>query len=930
MRIAILAPAPVPAVVGGAERLWDGLLQGLIARGHEAQLITHQFRENNLLEVLAGYRWFHELDVSEFDLVITGKYPAWMINHPRHLVYLLHPLRGLYDTYPTRLAALDPAIAEEIQSTSDVDQLLTKAQGLLEDDPEGSLHDYPGPFAKAVIQRLDQIAFAGERVAAFAAISEEVAGRPGYIPAERSVLVSYPESNLPVHTTGLETLESPLFFTASRLDRPKRIDLIIRAFRSLKDLSATLRIAGSGPQFDELVQLAGTDHRIEFLGRISEEDLAQNYAQATAVVFVPDNEDFGYITLEAIRSGTPVITTTDSGGAQEMLSDGVGGMVVEPTVEAIAQAMVDLANSPRQQWVLGLNGRRRASEADWSELWRLIEDQAQPAARPKALVLSTFAVSPTVGGGQRRVRYLTRQLARHADVTVLALAGDQPDTSRRTIELGLEQVVVPRTQQHRDAETEITRLAELPIDDITCGVLWEATPGFTTELDRQLSTADIVICSHPFLSPSLLGRLGDTPLVYDCHNAEADFKDSVLARTPAGDWLRSRVRESEYFATANASKVIACTSNDVPALQRLVPSIAETDIFDIVANGVDLDALPYRNDDQHVAFRSELLALIDADDLTNAVGEGPPIAVFVGSWHPPNLEAAQLILEASQLLHDWIFILAGSHTISINTSEYANVYALPEFAEESLYPILAGADVALNPMASGGGSNLKLYDYLAVGVPVLTTAIGARGLAGADAKDVLWTCEPTAKGVADGLCQIAEDAGSTQTRTLAGRAFVEQNVSWTDLGDRWAASVLSVLDKNALTRTRARPRRLAPQPPVTSATAPPPANPAQDVMTRIANAAKQPAPPKEVSTMDPSLRENIRKMLANKHAGQRLPEDARFRSLKQLAVRASKIVTNEQVNFNDATLKAVEVLTDQVQELTLELQDLKAERGTQQ
>ena len=58
-------------------------------------------RETTLPELVEGYRAFARLDVSHFDRVITSKYPAWIVAHPYHVVWMFHPLRGLYDTYHT-------------------------------------------------------------------------------------------------------------------------------------------------------------------------------------------------------------------------------------------------------------------------------------------------------------------------------------------------------------------------------------------------------------------------------------------------------------------------------------------------------------------------------------------------------------------------------------------------------------------------------------------------------------------------------------------------------------------------------------------------------------------------------------------------------------------------------------------------------------
>ncbi|KAG1389725.1 hypothetical protein G6F59_015449 [Rhizopus arrhizus] len=86
-----------------------------------------------------------------------------------------------------------------------------------------------------------------------------------------------------------------------------------------------LLIAGTGPQLSVLKQLAGEDARIEFVGYVGDEHLADYYRNALCVAFVPQDEDLGLITLEAMSSGKPVITTRDSGGPTEFVEDGVTG-----------------------------------------------------------------------------------------------------------------------------------------------------------------------------------------------------------------------------------------------------------------------------------------------------------------------------------------------------------------------------------------------------------------------------------------------------------------------------------------------------------------------------------------------------------------------------------------------------------------------------
>src|SRR4051794_2017227 len=97
-----------------------------------------------------------------------------------------------------------------------------------------------------------------------------------------------------------------------------------------------LRIAGSGPEEPRLRQLAGEGPRIRFCARVSDAELVELYAGARAVAFVPYLEDFGYIALEAMLSGKPALTCSDSGGATELVHDGVNGLIVEPQPQALA------------------------------------------------------------------------------------------------------------------------------------------------------------------------------------------------------------------------------------------------------------------------------------------------------------------------------------------------------------------------------------------------------------------------------------------------------------------------------------------------------------------------------------------------------------------------------------------------------------------
>src|SRR5690606_23541301 len=119
---------------------------------------------------------------------------------------------------------------------------------------------FPGPFARAVVHWLDRIALTPPRVRAHYAISATVAVRPEYVPPGIRPRVLPLPTDLPLEAPPAEP--GTALFTASRLDAPKRIGLIIDAMAHVR-APVRLRIAGTGPMADELQARAAGDDRIE-------------------------------------------------------------------------------------------------------------------------------------------------------------------------------------------------------------------------------------------------------------------------------------------------------------------------------------------------------------------------------------------------------------------------------------------------------------------------------------------------------------------------------------------------------------------------------------------------------------------------------------------------------------------------------------------
>lgn len=148
----------------------------------------------------------------------------------------------------------------------------------------------------------------------------------------RKAKVIYP----PVNTDGItpsEKIEN-YFLVAGRQIPYKRTDIAVRAFNRL---GIPLKVVGTGPELEMLRSIAKPN--VEFLGRVSDSELAKLYSHCTGFIF-PPNEDFGITPLESMAAGRPVIAFR-AGGALETIVEGVTGEFFdEQTPESLESAVL--------------------------------------------------------------------------------------------------------------------------------------------------------------------------------------------------------------------------------------------------------------------------------------------------------------------------------------------------------------------------------------------------------------------------------------------------------------------------------------------------------------------------------------------------------------------------------------------------------------
>lgn len=301
----------VPFTSGGQEALVKSLVLELKARGHSVDTVELPFNQSTKESLIEQGALWRSLDLTEFagqkvDLVIATKFPSYYVKHKNKSLWLVHQHRPIYDLYGGRFCDFsDEPRDEEIRRM------------LVEGDTKviGEC-SYVSGISKNVVERLKH----------FNGINSEALYPP-----------------LPLSGRYQSKDPSPYILSVGRICRIKRVDSIVKAMPLIK-APLTLKIIGQAdePGFMEHLEAEISKHnlssRIEFLGRVSDEALIELYAKSFAVFYGPYNEDYGYVTLEALSSGKPVVTGNDSGGVLEFITHEDNGLVVEPTLEAFADA----------------------------------------------------------------------------------------------------------------------------------------------------------------------------------------------------------------------------------------------------------------------------------------------------------------------------------------------------------------------------------------------------------------------------------------------------------------------------------------------------------------------------------------------------------------------------------------------------------------
>jgi glycosyltransferase involved in cell wall biosynthesis len=275
-----------------------------------------------------------------------------------------------------------------------------------------------------------------------------------------------------------------------------------------------------------------------------------------------------------------------------------------------------------------------------------------------------------------------------------------------------------------------------PLRPVLCDSIVDAVEAHTDDV-----AFDVVVCEMPQVADAAFELADDhhARLLMNKHNADHMVLGGFLEGWNAPGVVRRRAvgnfRSFEQWSIGKADVTVFQSEED---MDRFGVS-AGPDRF-VIPNGCDFEWIRDGGDPESAARECG----VSLDAFT---------CVFLGSYdYTPNRQAASVIGERiAPRFPDAQFLLVGRDPPAVSGE---NVFA-PGYVDD-LPGTLGLADVALCPLFSGSGTKLKMLDYFAAGLPVVTTPVGAQGLDVEHERDALIHED------VDGICRGIERLQSSE------------------------------------------------------------------------------------------------------------------------------------------------------------------------
>ena len=390
---------------------------------------------------------------------------------------------------------------------------------------------------------------------------------------------------------------------------------------------------------------------------------------------------------------------------------------------------------------------------------------------------------PATTGGRVRSLNTISELAHGHQVSVITTHGhgDDPQGLKQQLPHCEAVVSVPYAVPKRGSAAFAAALAgswfsHYPVD------LWKwRVAAVRREVDNVLAQGNVDLCIADFLfAAANVPMPGNVPVLLFEHNVEYLIWQR-LANLETTSWKRAlfemewrKLRACEREAVANAALTIAVSDDDRDRLAEMSP-------------GSRVVSIPTGVNTGYFTPRRE--------------AETPMRLVFSGSmdWHP-NEDAVCYFVETILPRIRAEFPNVSFTIIGRNPSaRVRELTAQPGIAVtgtvDDVRPAIAEGSVYVVPLRAGSGTRIKIFEALAMGQAVVSTTVGAEGLALESGRH--FVAADTPHDFAQAVIRLLRDPGKRSALGDAGRALVEAHYSWAMVARQFEARCEEVVAEHA-------------------------------------------------------------------------------------------------------------------------------------
>lgn len=386
----------------------------------------------------------------------------------------------------------------------------------------------------------------------------------------------------------------------------------------------------------------------------------------------------------------------------------------------------------------------------------------------KILVLNFFpAFYPPASGGELRYYNMYRCLSKYNDITLLSPTYSDHKFECITYSNTFREYRIPKEPIHDQIYIKLMK-EEIcsEVSALSCAISANYPNKYHEYYHKLYTNADIIIHEFPYmLNYDVFLGLDTKPRIYNSHNYETKLVEQMWKGKNALKYVEY-IADIEKRLCQNANIIFATSEEEKRAFINDF-NIEEHKVF-IAPNGINTGELK----------RS-----------TNT-NNNPKKAFFIGSGHPPNIDAVDFIINnLADRNKDVDFYIAGSCCTPFkNISQKNNVKLLGRVSDKDKIQLFESLDIAINPMFSGAGTNLKTLEFLACGIPMISTSVGVRGIAIQDNTHFILADK---NDFSNKIKQVLNDKKLQKSISENGKKYVEEHFSW----DKIAYNVNSVIEK---------------------------------------------------------------------------------------------------------------------------------------